>query len=259
MQVKGATALITGASAGIGRELAFGLAARGADVVLVARRVDRLSELAEQLRAQHGVTVTVIAADLAEPGAAAALVGELEDRELTIDILVNNAGFGGHGPFVRAEPARISSMIALNVTTVVELTRALLPLMVARRWGAVVNIASTAAFQPVPMMAVYGATKAFVLSFTEALWGELEGTGVAALALCPGATATEFFDVAGSQAAVGQAQDPAEVAELALGALEKDNPPPSVVAGRVNRVGTVLPRFVPRKVAIKVTRRVMTH
>jgi short-subunit dehydrogenase len=146
--------------------------------------------------------------------------------------------------------------MALNVVTVVELTRLLLPGMVARRHGSIVNVASTGAFQPVPTMAVYGATKAFVLSFTEALWGELEGTGVRALALCPGATATEFFDVAGADAQVGASRQPVdEVVRAALRSLEKGRP--SLVTGGRNAMAARLPRLLPRRTTIRLTRRVM--
>lgn len=256
MDLRGQTALVTGASSGIGAEFARQLAAQGADVVLVARRADRLEALGEQLRSQHGVGATTISADLARQGASAALAAELAASGITVDVLVNNAGFATHGDFIDEDAARVHDELALNVVTVVELTRELLPGMVGRRRGAVVNIASTGAFQPVPTMAVYGATKAFVLSFTEALWGELEGTGVRALALCPGATATEFFDVVGADAQVGAKQQPVdEVVRAAFAALAKNRP--SIVTGTTNALGARLPRFMTRRQTIKVTRRIM--
>lgn len=257
MDLRGQTALVTGASSGIGAEFARQLAARGADVVLVARRTERLEEVAEQLRTTFGVAASTISADLTLPGASAALADQVAARGLEVDVLVNNAGFATHGAFVDEDPARVHDEMALNVVTVVELTRQVLPGMVQRRRGAVVNVASTGAFQPVPTMAVYGATKAFVLSFTEALWGELEGTGVRALALCPGATETEFFDVAGADAQVGATRQPVEeVVREALEALGKGRP--SLVTGARNAMGARLPRFLSRRQTIRLTRRIMT-
>lgn len=256
MDLTGQTALVTGASAGIGAEFARQLAASGADLVLVARRADRLEGLAEELRARHHVQATAISADLAREGASQSLAAELAARALTIDVLVNNAGFATHGNLVDEDPARIRDEMALNVVTVVELTRLLLPGMLQRDRGIVVNVASTGAFQPVPTMAVYGATKAFVLSFTEALWGELEGTGVRALALCPGATETEFFDVVGADAQVGPTRMPvADVVRQALAGVEKGRP--SVVTGARNAVGARLPRVLTRRQTIRLTRRIM--
>jgi short-subunit dehydrogenase len=256
MDLRGQTALVTGASSGIGAEFARQLAARGADVVLVARRTDRLEGLAETLRARYGVEATTISADLARQGASEALAADVAGRGITIDVLVNNAGFATHGEFTDEDPARVHDEMALNVVAVVELTRQLLPGMVSRGRGAVVNVASTGAFQPVPTMAVYGATKAFVLSFTEALWGELQGTGVRALALCPGATATEFFDVVGDDAQVGPERMPVdEVVRQAFAALEKNRP--SIVTGTRNALGARLPRFLSRRATIRVTQRVM--
>jgi short-subunit dehydrogenase len=252
------TALVTGASSGIGAGIARELASRGAGVVLVARRLDRLEQLAAELSDTHGVPALAIAHDLTAEGSAADLARKIEERGLTIDMLVNNAGFATHGAFVDEDAARVHDEITLNVTAVVELTHAFLPGMVERNRGFVVNVASTGAFQPVPTMAVYGATKAFVLSFTEALWGELEGTDVAALALCPGATDTEFFDVVGDSAQVGPKREPVEaVVRRMMQALERRTPPPSLVSGWTNALGARLPRVMPRKATIRLTRRVM--
>lgn len=253
----GTTALVTGASSGIGEQFALALAARGADLVLVARRAERLEALAERIRAGHGRTVTVLAADLARPGAGAGLAARVAAAGLQVDTLVNNAGFATHGAFVEAKADRVGDELALNVTALVELTHALLPGMVARRRGTVVNLASTAAFQPVPWMAVYGATKAFVLSFSEALSHEVRGSGVTVLALCPGATRTEFFDVAGEAASVGRMQTPEQVVGTALRALDARRPRPSVVSGALNRAGALLPRFVSRRAALAVTGRLV--
>lgn len=258
MNLNDRTALVTGASSGIGAALATALAARGANVVLVARREDRLIHLAERLQSDFGVTAHVISRDLVKDGAAADLADEVAGLGLTIDVLVNNAGFGTHSSFVDEDAARVSDEIALNVTVLVELTRALLPGMVERGFGAVVNVASTAAFQPLPQMAVYGATKAFVLSFTEALWGELEGSGVWALTLCPGATETEFFAAGpGEQASVGPRQSVDDVVAACMKALDKPSPPPTVVSGLLNAALAKAPRFLSRRATIRVSRRVM--
>ena len=206
MEFKGCRALVTGASSGMGEVFARELARRGADLVLAARSRGKLEALASELRASAHVTVQVEAADLSEPGAGQALADRLAEQDLRIDVLVNNAGFGLFGPLHEADGQRIAQAVRLNVAAPTELTCSLLPGMRARDRGAIVNVASTAAFQPVPYMAVYGATKAYVLSFTEALWAETRGTGVHVTALCPGATDTAFFDTA-SDSAPGAAAD----------------------------------------------------
>jgi short-subunit dehydrogenase len=255
MEFTGATALITGASSGLGVEFARQLAADGTHLVLVARRAEPMEELAEQLHRIFDVRVTVLPADLAEPGAAARLLKRIDEADLQIDLLVNNAGFGLHGDLADADPERMTGMVELNCTTVVDLTTRLLPGMVHRGQGGVLNIASTAGYQPLPHMAVYGATKAFVLSFTEALWAETRGTGVNVTVLSPGATATEFFDVAGESAQVGRRQSPAEVVALGLQAWRRGAP--SVVSGRVNALLASSVRFSPRRVAVLVADRMM--
>ncbi|MFT4088747.1 MAG: SDR family oxidoreductase [Gordonia sp. (in: high G+C Gram-positive bacteria)] len=252
LELTGSTALVTGASSGIGAEFAAALARRGSDLILVARREDRLRALAERLAAEHGVGARVIAADLADPADLQALIAEV--RDLPIDVLVNNAGFATHGAFAEQKPQRIHDEIAVNVLALVALTRTLLPGMIQRDRGAVVNVASTAAFQPISHMAVYGATKAFVLSFTEALWGETEGSGVDVVALCPGATDTEFFDVAGEAASVGGRQSPEQVVATAIRELDRRRTAPSVVSGAANRWSSRLPRVLPRRTTIRVTR-----
>ena len=192
------TALITGASAGLGRELAQLFAADKYDVVLVARRRDQLEELATRLAAEHGVIASVIPADLADPASPQRIADELNRRNLAIEFLVNNAGFGTNGRFVERDLGRELAMVQVNVAALVHLTGLLLPAMVARRSGRILNMGSTAGFQPGPLMATYYATKAFVNSFTEALYHELRGTGVTATVVCPGATDTEFGAVAGA-------------------------------------------------------------
>ncbi len=192
------TALITGASAGLGAEYAKLFAADQHDVVLVARRRDRLEALAAELTKAHGVTAHVIAADLGAADGAQRVIDEVKKLGVEIDFLVNNAGFGTSGAFAELEAARELEMVAVNVTVLVTLTRAFLPGMIARKRGRVLNIGSTAGFQPGPFMSVYYASKAFVNLFTEGLAYELRGTGVTATVSCPGATATEFAGVAGN-------------------------------------------------------------
>lgn len=196
---QGKTALITGASSGIGEAFARALAARGMSVVLVARSADRLQELAAELAQQHHIRAEALAADLSDPAAVAGVVEAIQQRGLVVDLLINNAGFGLHGSFETLSAERERDEIQLNIGAIVALTHAVVPDMLARSSGAIINVASTLAFQPVPFMAVYGATKAFVLSFTHALTEEYRGRGICLLALCPGVTATPFYDVAGGK------------------------------------------------------------
>lgn len=186
------TALVTGASSGIGLELARLFAADKCNLVLVARRRERLESLADQLRQQHGIKVTVAAQDLTQPAAPETLAQHLRDEGVTIDVLVNNAGFGAVGAFAQLPLDRQLEMVQLNVVTLTALTWRFLPEMVERGRGAILNVASTAAFQPSGNMSVYFATKAYVLSLSEGLSEELRGTGVTVTCLCPGPTATEF-------------------------------------------------------------------
>jgi short-subunit dehydrogenase len=233
----GQTTLITGASSGIGAEFARRLAARGSNVVLAARRLDRLERLAGELATAHGVTATPIAVDLAAPGAANELDAALTARGLAVTSLVNNAGFATNTAFHRTDPQRLAAEIAVNVTGLTELSRVFIERLRDRPGGVLVNVASMAAYQATPTMAVYGATKAFVLSLTEALWYESRGSGLRVMALSPGATETEFFDVAGDGADGGTGRmHPERVVEIALRALDRRNPPPSVITGRRNRL-----------------------
>ena len=194
----GNTALVTGASVGLGRELAQLFAADGHDVVLVARRREPLEDLATHLAAERGVVARVISEDLADPTAPERILYELQRNNVEVDFLVNNAGFGTSGPFFDSDLVRELAMVQVNVASLVYLTRLFLPDMVARKSGRILNLGSTAGFQPGPFMAVYYASKAFVNSFTEALAFELKGTGVTATVCCPGATETEFSKVAGT-------------------------------------------------------------
>jgi len=192
------TALVTGASSGIGLELARLFAGDGHDLVLVARSEGRLREIGEQLETAHGITATVVASDLSKPNAARDLVEALRAALIEIDVLVNNAGFGLSGAFIDNDPRTQLDMLQVNVVALTELTRLLLPPMVARRSGRILNVASTAAFAPGPLAAVYGATKAYVLSFSEAIGEELRHSGVTVTALCPGPTQSGFSAAAGA-------------------------------------------------------------
>ncbi|MDX3732859.1 SDR family NAD(P)-dependent oxidoreductase [Streptomyces caniscabiei] len=239
------TTLITGASAGLGAEFARQFAERGSDLVLVARRADRLQALADELSAKYHITATVVPFDLTAPAAGEALAQEMTRREITVTSLVNNAGFGTHSPFRQEDPARVQQEINLNVAALVDVTRA----FIGQLTGVLVNVASSLGYQPWPNAAVYGATKAFVLSFTEALWQESRGTGLRVLALSPGPTRTEFFDTAGSDdmARGVRLQTPRQVVTTALRTLDKRNPPPSVVSGTFNWIMTLTSRFTTRR------------
>ena len=217
------TALITGASAGIGEELARIHAQKGGDLILVARRRERLDSLAEECRSEHGVDVQVIAADLAKPRAAQALFAKVEEQGLVVDVLINNAGFGGHGKFHEADLARERRMIQLNIMTLTELTHLFVQDMVERGKGRVLNVGSTAGFLPGPLQAVYYASKAYVNSFSQAIANELEGTGVTVTVLCPGPVATEFQEAAdlGGVKGFELAADARSVAECGYKAMQK--------------------------------------
>ncbi|MAG57210.1 MAG: short-chain dehydrogenase [Planctomycetes bacterium] len=249
------TVLITGASAGIGRELARLFAADGADLVLVARRRDRLDELSRELSDSHGVGTTVIAQDLSTPDAVNALVAELDATGSPIDVLVNNAGFGANGPFADLDLEMQSAMVRLNVTTLMELTGRLLPRLTKAR-GGILNVASTAGFQPGPRMGVYYATKAFVLSFSEALHEETRGTGLTVTCLCPGPTRTEFLTAAGMEEPlmfrIGAASA-LSVAKAGHRGFRKGRA--VVIPGFSNKLAMLLVRLTPRRFVRKIVKR----
>lgn len=233
--------LVTGASAGLGAEFARQCRARGDTVALVARRRDRLDALAVELGGAH-----VFAADLMQPGAPARLLAELQAQDLSVETLINNAGFGLAGRFADQPAERQLEMIALNVTALTELCRLVLPAMLERQRGAILNVASTAAFQAGPNSAVYYASKAYVLSLTEALHEEAKGKGVRVTALCPGPTATEFFEVAGSAdgALARLATDPKSVVRAGLDGLADGRA--IVIPGLRNKLTSQASRFLPR-------------
>ncbi len=253
----GQTVLITGASSGIGTELARQLAALGHGVTLVARRREKLDELADEVRRAHGVEARVIAADLIDADARERMIADLREGGAVVAGLCNNAGFGSFGHFVDMDKERESDMVRLNVLALHELTGAFVDPMVQRGEGAILNVASIAAFQPLPNMATYAATKAFVQTFSEALHAELHGTGVSCTSLCPGPSPTEFGETAG----VGEQESsipsaamvaPADVAAAAINGMVKGRR--SVVPGSFAKASAFGGRFVPRSVLLPATR-----
>jgi short-subunit dehydrogenase len=250
-------ALITGASAGIGREFAQLYAAEGYDLVLVARDRDRLDTLASEIRAKHQRTVYVVAKDLSEREAVVEIFREISNAAIDVDALVNNAGFGLLGYFWEADAAATMRMVYVNIAALTELTHLFLPAMIKRRRGHVLNIASTAAFQPGPLMAVYFASKAYVVSFSQALYNEARNFGVTVTALCPGATRTEFAERAGMtgtrlfKSAPGMSA--AEVARIGYHAVRAGKP--LVVAGLLNRLMAFSTRLIPAQLAGSIARK----
>lgn len=245
------TALITGASSGIGEAYAAALAQQGLDLILVARSRDRLDALARSLSRTHGIKATVIAADLQKPGCGTALAKEVSRRRLHADLVINNAGFGMAGAFDQNDPVRHQQMIALNVDAVVDIAHAFLPALLERGAGALINVASLAGFQPTPYMTVYGATKAFVLSFSEGLWAEYRGKGVSVLAVCPGPVDTPFFEATGKGASLrktvpqGTMITARQVVAESLKALREGRS--FVIPGAASKALSLLPRLLPRK------------
>lgn len=249
------TALITGASGGIGKAFAEELAARQTNLVLVARSGEKLHEIATKLQQIHQVKVEVIAKDLTENNAINDVFDAIQKQELTIDLLINNAGFGDYGDFAESNAARQLNMIQLNIMALVDLTHKFLPLMRQRRSGTIINISSIAGFQPIPYISVYAATKAFVLSFSEALWVENRDYGVKVLVVCPGPTKTDFFTEAQFPENLAHANNkiatPEQVVIDALQALEKGDA--TVVTGGVqNQIIVNLHRFLPRESMVSI-------
>jgi short-subunit dehydrogenase len=249
------TALVTGASSGIGAELARELARRGHGLTLVARREDKLRSLAAELSGAHGIRAEVIAADVTDGASRAAIATSLDQLGLTVDVLVNNAGFTTMGPVQRADRQRELVMVRTNVEAVVDFCTLFVAGMATRRRGAVLNTASTAAFQPLPAQAVYGASKSFVLSYSEALAAELRGTGVSVTALCPGPVETGFAEVAGmthEEASQSLPRvmwvSPEEVARVAVDGMAAGKK--VVIPGAVNVVGAVFGYLAPRSVLL---------
>lgn len=250
MKLDGCTTLITGASAGIGREFARQLASRASALVLVARRRERLVELRDELIALNPhLNVHVRAVDLRQPSEIDALYSWLARENIEIDFLINNAGVGDHGPFVASDSARVDDMIRININALTALTHRLLQPMIARRHGAVLNVSSSAGFMPIPDMAVYAATKAYVTSFSNALRAEVRGSGITVTSLCPGPVHTEFNDIARRPETRGMAAPEfthvsvEAVARAGLQAVAHDRP--LVVPGVVMKIAMLLVRLTP--------------
>jgi len=257
------TALITGASSGIGESFAEAFAKQGLDLILVARSKDKLDAIAARLSNSYGgIRVEVISADLSLPQPGAALEKKVKALGLSVDVLVNNAGFGLAAAFHENDATRQREMIALNVSAVVDLAQTFIPAMLERGSGAVINIASMAGMQPTPFMAVYGASKAFVLSFSEGLWAEYRDKGIAVLAVCPGPVETGFFDATGNPAlrkAIpnGAVLTAEKVVEESLKALK--NGKSFVVPGVLLKVTSYLPRLLPRELVARAVGKSMKH
>ena len=251
------TALITGASSGIGLELAKLFAAGGFDLVLVARRGDKLEALGKELAQQYGITSQAIAADLADAAAPEELFTQLAAAGVTVDVLVNNAGFGELGPFATIDLATGRRMIQVNITALTDLTKLFLPGMLTRGRGRILNVASTAGFAPGPLMAVYYATKAYVISFSEAVAEELRGSGVSVTVLCPGPTLTEFQSVAHMESTrlfkmPGVVMDAGSVARAGYAGVMRGKR--MVVPGFFNLLLPLVIRFSPRAMVVRVAR-----
>jgi short-subunit dehydrogenase len=250
------TALITGASFGIGAELARIFAREGYNLVLVARTGDKLRQLASELEKAYGTRSLILAADLTDPGAPAYVLDQTKRADIQVDVLVNNAGFGQYGLFIDNDLEECLRQIQLNVTTLTHLTRLYLPMMVERFSGGVLNVASTAAFQPGPLMAVYFATKAYVLHFSEAIANELQGTGVTVTCLCPGATTTEFHkraNATGMRLLKLGSMDAHTVAEDGYRAFAAGKP--VVISGFKNWLVAQSVRFSPRRLVTAIARK----
>ena len=249
--------LITGASGGIGEALAYEAAKDGHNLILVARSKAKLDQLAKDIKSQHSVKAEVITSDLSNPGSALGLVAELRSKKLNVNVLINNAGFGDYGKFSESDLIKQQSMIALNITSLTELSHLLLPAMVKAKSGKVMNVGSIASFLPGPMMSVYFATKAYVLSFSQSLSEELRDSGVSVTCLCPGSTKTSFGQAASvSETHSTKTSDvtPEQVAEYGWKALKDGKP--IALHGTGNNVSVFLTRFMPRKTIAKIVYKV---
>ncbi|MFN6570036.1 SDR family oxidoreductase [Dendronalium sp. ChiSLP03b] len=247
------TALITGASSGIGKAFAQELAARQTNLVLVSRSEEKLNQIAKQLQEQYKIQVDVIVKDLTEPNAPAAVFDATKAKQLTIDLLINNAGFGDYGDFAQNDRERQIKIVQLNIVALVDLTHQFLPLMRQRRSGSIINLSSITAFQPMPYLSVYAASKAFIVSFSQALWAENRSYGVRVLVACPGPIETNFFAEANFPPALAgstkQMSTSEEVVRESLKALEEWQP--NVVIGdTTTQLRTILARIVPRKILL---------
>lgn len=248
-------ALITGASSGIGAEFARQLAGRGMHLILAARRKDMMTELATDLNTRHGTRCHIVAIDLSDPDASRRLFEELHRLQVDVELLVNNAGIGLIGQIQSTSPEDVRRLLNLNLMTLADLTYRVLPGMMSRGHGAIINMSSQAAFQPVAFMAAYAASKSFILHFSEALWAEVRSRGVTVTAVCPGVTRTDFFDKAGAPGWLEKhtSVTPAKVVRSALRAMEKRRQ--YVVTGWKNYFLTLLVRFMTRRTAVNESKR----
>lgn len=248
--------LITGASAGIGEAYAQAFAKQGMNLILVARREERLQKLAQELNSAFGVKVIIKAVDLLAPGQPQALLDDLATSGPDVDLLVNNAGFGVWAKCENTDPARVEEMLRLNILVLTQLTYAFLPKMISRGSGTIINVASRAAFQPVAYTPAYAASKAYVLSFSEALWAEIRGRGVHVMAVCPGVVKTEFLDLARMPSRFSMtALSCEDVVNATLKGLRKKKP--TVIVGLIPKLMTLLPRFLPRSIVARIPVRFM--
>jgi short-subunit dehydrogenase len=254
---EGTTVLITGASSGIGEAFARNLASKGVNLILTARSQDKLIRIADELRKKHPISVQVFPADLSRIDAPQQLIDQIRTSGSSVDVLINNAGFGKWAHFLAEDIDTYQRMLSLNINALVRLTYLCLPDMLSRGKGGVINVASTAAFQPVPYIAVYSASKSFVLNFTEALSGEYRKTGLRFLALCPGYTATNFMAVANADTSGIPLAAPDDVAEAAINAfLQSRN---YHVPGVTNYLTSLLPRILSRSAAVKIVANMFRH
>jgi short-subunit dehydrogenase len=244
-------ALITGASSGIGAEFARRLAARGMHLILIARRQELLAKLAEELHTAHGTKCEIIVSDLNDPAQPAAIAAEVAQRNIKVELLINNAGFGYVSEIETVDLPRVMEMIQVNIKALTELTFRFLGGMVQRGHGGVINVSSVAAFQPVAYMGAYAASKAYVLHFSEALWAEARESGVTVLALCPGPTRTDFFEVAGAKGWLTKkrSQSAEEVVRIGIRALEKKKQ--YTVGGWINYILSLAVRLANRRTVVR--------
>ncbi len=249
------SALITGASSGIGKTFAYTLAQLGINLVLTARSEDKLSQVADDLSTKFAIKVSYIVADLSQPDAALTIYNDLMHRDISIDLLINNAGNGNWTNFLNEPMSSYNATINLNMTSLVALTHYLLPAMVKNKKGGIINIASGAALQPGPFMAVYAASKAFVLSFSEALYGEFFDKGITITAICPGNTPTEFQAASNANTEGMPVTTPQEVVDASIDALLKHKN--YKIVGTMNYIQSFAPRFLPRKTIINIMNKLM--
>lgn len=249
------TALITGASTGIGKQFAYSLAERGHNVVLVSRSKNKLDHMAEEIQNKYGVNTYVIPKDLSIEWAAQEVYDEVQAKNISIDTLVNNAGVGTTGELLANTPQKNHQQVMLNVNSVVNMTHLFLTDMVTKASGEIINVASMASFQPIPYMSIYAATKSFVLSFSEAVHEEYKNKGIHIMAVCPGNTQTEFFNEAPDSIKVGKMRTSKQVVETTLKGIAKKKS--FVIDGKSNSFTALLPRILPRKAVVKVSASLM--